>query len=236
MQYKTELHAHTKESSTCGDLSASEVAERYVEAGYTTVLVTNHYNSYNLDLAGERWEDRIAHHLLGYRKMKEYAKGRLCVLLGTELRFEGCDNDFLILGLDETFLTEHPNLHLMNLKSFINLAHENGLLVFQAHPFRNAMQITPPHWLDGIEVFNGHSGHDSRNDVALTWARKYGLRRISGTDFHHPHQSPAGGIITDFPIRSERQLVEVIQSGNYQLICSGPAALRDGMQNMSPLN
>ena len=232
MQFKTELHAHTRESSTCGELSASEVAERYIEAGYTTVLVTNHYNSHNLDLAGERWEDRIEHHLSGYRLMKEYASDRLCVLLGTELRFTDCENDYLIIGLNEEFLLSHPDLHLMHLKSFSELAHENGLLIIQAHPFRNRMRIEHPQYLDGIEVFNGHVGHDSRNDVAVAWAKKYGLLPTAGTDFHHPHQSPVAGIITDFPITSEKELVKVLKSRNYTLHCSGPAAERDGMQDM----
>ena len=232
MNYKTELHAHTKESSTCAELSAAEVAERYIADGYTTVTVSNHYNSYNLDLGGESWKDRIDHHLAGYRLMKEYAKDRLCVLLGCELRFEGSDNDYLVLGLDEEFLITHPDLHKMNLKSFSELAHENGLLIIQAHPFRNGMRVMNPDLLDGIEVFNGHAGHHSRNNIALSWARQYGLLQTSGTDFHHPHQFPCGGIITETPILTQAELLTALKSGNYTLHCAGPAAERDGMRDM----
>lgn len=35
------------------------------------------------------------------------------------------------------------------------------MLFYQAHPFRNSMKITNPELLDGIEVYNGHPGHDS---------------------------------------------------------------------------
>ena len=232
VEYFTELHAHTRESSTCADLLASEVAERYVAEGYTTVVVTNHYNAYNLDLGGESWEDKINHHLEGYRAMKEYARDRLCVLLGSELRFPECDNDYLVFGITEDFLLLHPDLHLMDLKSFSSLARLHGLLLIQAHPFRNGMKVMRPEYLDGVEVFNGHSGHHSRNDIAMAWAKKYGLIPTSGSDFHHPTQHGCGGIITNAPITSSEELLRVLKSGDYSLRCAGPAAERDGMCNM----
>jgi len=234
MSFKTELHAHTIEGSTCAHLTAAEVAELYISNGYTTVFVTNHYNSYNLDLAGENWQARIDHHLEGYRAMKEYAKDRLCVLLGCELRFDReSDNDYLVLGLDEEFLIKHPDLHRMTLQSFSELAHESGLLIIQAHPFRNGMKVMNPAYLDGIEVFNGHSGHHSRNNIAAAWAKQYGLLCTSGTDFHHPTQYPCGGILTSEPIRTVESLIKVLKNREYTLICQGPAAERDSMSDMS---
>ena len=230
--YLTELHAHTKESSTCADLAAREVAERYIAEGYTTVVVTNHYNAYNLELGGEEWQGQIDHHLAGYRAMKEYAKDRLCVLLGSELRFTESDNDYLVFGIDEEFLIKHPSLHLSDLKTFSSFARLHGLLLIQAHPFRNVMKVMHPEYLDGIEVFNGHSGHHSRNDIAMAWAKKYGLLPTSGSDFHHPTQHGCGGIITNRPIRSIEELLCVLKSGDYSLRCSGPAAERDGMCDM----
>ncbi len=232
MPFLTELHAHTSESSSCAKLTAHEVAERYIAQGYTTILVSNHYNRYNLDMGGDAWEDRINHHLAGYRALKEYAGERLCVLLGCELRFTENDNDYLIFGLDEEFLITHPDLHQMTLRSFSELARMHGLLIVQAHPFRNGMTVMRPEYLDGIEVFNGHPGHHSRNNIANIWAKQYGLIRTSGTDFHYPTQDGCGGIVTDEPIRSQADLLRILKSGAYVLRCSGPAAERDGMQDM----
>ena len=232
MPFKTELHLHTAESSTCANFAAAEVAERYISYGYTTVVVTNHYNSYNLDLAGDDWRSRIDHHLMGYRAMKEYAKDRLCVLPGCELRFEENDNDYLIIGADEKFLTEHENLHRMSLGSFSKLAHQNGLLIIQAHPFRNGMKVMNPEYLDGIEIFNGHAGHRSRNMIAKEWAKLHGLIPTSGTDFHHPSQYGCGGIITNDPIYTLETLISILKSREYSLICQGPTAERDGMSDM----
>ena len=231
-QYKTELHAHCSEVSPCADMSAVQVADRYIAAGYTTLVLTNHYCDYVIDKAGERWEEKITHYLSGYRIMKEYAGERLNVLLGCELRFTENFNDYLIFGLTEEFLIEHPDLHKMTLKTFSAFAQEHGLLIIQAHPFRNKMTVMDPKLLDGVEAFNGHPGHDSRNAIADAWARRYGLRRTSGSDFHHPTSVEAGGILTDVPVTSMEQLTEILRTGNCTLRCSGPAAALDGMTDM----
>ncbi len=229
--YLTELHAHTSEVSPCAHQTAAEVAERYIAAGYSTVVVTNHYCDYVMCGAGENWDERFSYYVSGYRAMKEYAGDRLCVLLGAELRFEENHNDYLIIGFDENFLYEHPDLHRMKLKEFSALARENGILVIQAHPFRNGMQVTPAKYLDGIEVFNGHPEHHSRNRLAREFCRMYGLIPTSGSDFHDATSEESGGIMTDTPITSQKQLAEILQSGNYRLLCRGAAAERDGMRD-----
>ena len=232
MQYKTELHAHTCEVSPCADLTVAEVTERYIAAGYTTLVLTNHYCDYVIDNAGETWEEKIEHYLSAYHAMKDYAGDRLNILLGCELRFTENFNDYLVFGMTEAFLREYPDLHKMTLKSFSALSRKMGFLLIQAHPFRNRMTVMPPKYLDGIEVFNGHPGHDSRNQLADALARRYGLLRTSGSDFHHVSSVESGGILTDAPVTTMEQLVETLRSGNCELICSGPAAMLDGMINM----
>lgn len=234
MQYKTELHAHTREVSPCADLTATEVADRYIADGYTSIVITNHYTQTIIERMGDTWEERINAYLSPIRMMREYAKDRLNVLLGCELRFAENSNDYLIIGITEEFLISHPELYLMNLKSFSALARENGLLVVQAHPFRNGMSVMPPEYLDGIETFNGHVGHDSRNPIADAWAKRYGLIETAGTDFHHPYQSGVAGILTDEPIVSEEQLLAILKSGSYTLHCSGPRSEAEGIVDHLP--
>lgn len=232
MQYKTELHAHTANVSPCADLPAEEVAERYIAAGYSTIVVTDHYTNYVIENAGDTWEEKIKHYTSGYRKMKEYAKDRLNVLLGCELRFTEKNNDYLVYGMNEEFLLAHPNLHQMTLRTFSDFSKEHGLLLIQAHPFRSGMTVVNPKRLDGVEVFNGHKGHDSRNAIADAWAHRYGLLRTSGSDFHHPDSAISGGIITKEPITSSTQLIDILRRGDCILRCSGPAAELDGMTDM----
>ncbi len=232
MQYKTELHAHTTLVSPCADTPLEDMVARYTNAGYTTVVVTDHYCDYVIDNAGDTWEQRVEHYLSGYRAMKELARGKFNVLLGCELRFLENFNDYLVFGMDEEFLRSHPELHKMTLKSFSAFARENGLLLVQAHPFRSRMTVVKPQLLDGVEAFNGHRGHDSKNYLANELASRYGLIKTSGTDFHHPTQEPCAGILTDAPIESVSQLLKILRSGDYTLICQGPAAARDGMTDM----
>ncbi len=232
MPFLTELHTHTSGVSSCAHHTPEEVVDLYVKNGYTSLVLTNHYTDRNLPRAGETWQERADFYLSDYYKMRDYAKGNLHILLGMELRFHGNDNDYLVFGLTESFVREHPNLFEMEPKTFYPLAKENGLLVVQAHPFRNKMVVQNPDYLDGIEIYNGHPHHDSRNDIALAWCRKYGKIPTSGTDFHHIGTGTVGGIITEEPVLSMEQLVQILQNRTYTLRCTGSAAERDGMTDM----
>ena len=229
MQFKTELHAHTSEVSPCGHVTAPEVAERFIAEGYTSLVITNHYCDYVIDTLKGSWQEKMDYYMYPYHLMREHAGDRLNVILGCELRFEGNINDYLIYGITEDFLRENPDLHKMSLRSFAPLARENGFLVVQAHPFRNEIQIVPPELLDGMETFNGTPSYDGRNTIADAWAKRYGLIRTSGSDFHNPDQYGTGGILTSAAIRTGEELVTVLKSGNYTLHCEGPAAEREGI-------
>ena len=231
MQFKTELHAHTSEVSPCGHVTAPEVAERFIAEGYTSLVITNHYCDYVIDPLKGTWREKMDYYLYPYHLMRESAGNRLNVILGCELRFEGSINDYLIYGITEDFLRENPELHKMSLRSFAPLARENGMLVVQAHPFRNGMVVVNPEHLDGMETFNGTPTYDGRNLIADAWAKRYNLLRTSGSDFHNPDQYGTGGILTNAAIRTGEELVAVLKSGNYTLHCSGPAAEREGITN-----
>ena len=229
MQFKTELHAHTSEVSPCGHVTAPEVAEHFIAEGYSSLVITNHYCDYVIDNIKGSWQEKMDYYVYPYHLMKEYAGDRLNVILGCELRFEGSINDYLIYGMTEGFLRQNPDLHKMNLRTFADLAHESGMLVVQAHPFRNGITIVNPALLDGMETFNGTPSYDGRNRVAEEWAKQYGLIRTSGSDFHNPDQRGYGGILTNAAIRTGEELVAVLKSGNYTLHCEGPAAEREGI-------
>lgn len=231
MQYKTELHAHTSDVSRCAKMLPEEVAEQYIAAGYSTLVLTNHYAEYIFDGKGS-WEERIAFYLSAVHRMREYAKDRLTVLCGAEVRNYHTSNDYLLYGAEEEFFIQNRNLHRLFLKELSALARKNDLLLVHAHPFRNNMTVADPKLIDGIEVFNGTPHTESRNHFANMWAKQYGLLRTSGSDFHGGRYIIAGGIKTDFPIQTSKQLKETLKSGNYTLICEGPSAERDGMTDM----
>ena len=217
--FKTELHCHSKDVSACARVDVETIVKRYTEGGYTSLVLTNHFGDFSYDyLHATDWNSFIDIFVGGYEKLKEYAKGKFNVILGMELRFKGSPNDYLVFGPDEEFLREHPYLYEMKVWDFHKLCREKGYLLIQAHPFRNGMTVTAPWDIDGIEVFNGHMGHDSRNDIAEAWANKYNLIKTSGTDFHYVDVPTNAGIMTECEITSMPQLIEIIKGGSYTLI------------------
>lgn len=230
--YKTELHVHSSSVSNCSDVPEDSIARRYIAAGYTTIVLTNHlskftYKNKRFDRSGDTWDTKIDYYMNGIKKLTEAAVGRINVLWGVELRSNINDNDYLIYGVDERFLRSTPDIMDMKIKLVAEAVHEVGGLFCQAHPFRNDMKVTKPELLDGIEVFNGHSNHDSRNDIAEAWAEKFGLLGISGSDLHHPYQAPCGGIVTDGPVTDIGQLVSLLREKRYGIIRGEAAGINE---------
>ncbi len=231
MSYKTELHMHTSDVSRCGHILPEDAVEAYIAAGYTTVVITNHYAEYQFDSRGA-WEDAIDRYLNAYHRMKKQAGDRLHILLGAEVRTYYHTNDYLLYGVTEAFLRENRYLHRLPIKHLSPLCRKNGILLVHAHPCRWDMTTVNSKYLDGIEVFNGTPHTVSNNDMALAWAKKLELIPTSGSDFHGGKYIISGGIETEAPITSMEELVATLRSRNYTLICEGPAAERDGMHNI----
>ncbi|MBQ9544617.1 MAG: PHP domain-containing protein [Clostridia bacterium] len=213
---KIETHVHTLESSRCGHVPAKRVAEAYAQAGYDAVIVTDHYNTENLSVCAQKGLSKTDLFLDGYRKVKEEGeKLGLRVFLGAELRFsKSNENDYLVYGLDEEFFIANPDIDLMRFSQFLDMKPEKAL-VYQAHPFRNGMTVTDPKRLFGMEVFNGHEGHDSRNSFALAWAKHFGLRPIAGSDAHREEALCHGGILTSRDVNSMDELLMVLKAEDY---------------------
>ena len=220
--FKTELHCHSKDASGCARVDVETIVKRFTEGGYTTLVLTNHFGDFTYDyLHAESWDDMIDKYVGAYKKLKDYADGKLNILMGMELRFKQNGNDYLVFGPDEEFLKANPFLYNMKVWEFHKICQEKGYLLIQAHPFRNGMTVNAPWDIDGVEVFNGHMGHDSRNEIADMWADKYSLLKTSGTDFHYADVPTNAGIATECEITSIPQLIETLKSGSYKVIKHG---------------
>lgn len=217
MKYLYETHFHTSEVSPCGNVSAADGVQMYKDAGYSGLMVTDHFSTSYLTerYKASTWKDGIDYFLRGYYEAKRYEKIDFSVMLGLEARFDQNMNDYLIFGADEKFLYENEWFTKLSLKQFKKLAEKNSLTIIQAHPFRVGMTVTEPRYIDGIEVFNGNRRHDSANPIAAAWAERYGLIVSSGSDFHENEDLARGGIYTDVEARDSKDLRKIILSGNY---------------------
>ena len=216
------MHFHTKNTSNCANVKAKDAVEEYIKAGYDGIVVTDHlspstYMKYGRELLP--WKKKVDFFLRGYKEALKTADGRIPVLLGMELRFrksEG-DNDYLVYGINEEFLYNTPELLNLNSRKFYELCQKNGFLVFQAHPFRVGMKVTNPKYLDGVEIFNGNPRHNSSNDIAEAWAKKYDLMVTSGSDYHEYEDLGTGGIWFNKEITDNKTLVEELKKRDYEI-------------------
>lgn len=221
--FLTELHAHTAETSRCAHNSAKTLVDAYLAKDFQAVVITDHLSESTFeakDALDAPWDEKVDIFLKGYRAAKAYAGDRLHILLGMELRFaeKGNINDYLVYGVTEDFLRKSGDLLKMRLASFSRLAQKNGLLVVQAHPFRNDMKIVNPAFLDGVEVFNACVRHNSRNEIAHQWATLHNLLGTSGSDYHQTGDEGRGGIQTETPIKNNDDLLNILKSGAFTRI------------------
>ena len=219
MEYKYELHAHTKNTSWCGQLDAEELVNKYKQAGYSGIVITDHYSPMTFRIS-EFFNKKkaIDHFLEGYKKAKKFETEDFSVLLGVELRFYATVNDYLIYGVNKEMLYELPFLLSLYIKRASKLFRERGCIFIQAHPFRKHITRAKPEYLDGVEVFNAKADKEA-NDNSLKWAEEINAKiKTSGSDCHRETGVGLGGIITEEPIKNNDDLIRILKSGKYELI------------------
>ena len=219
MEYKYEIHCHTKEVSRCGQLPVEELIKKYKEAGYSGIVLTDHYSPMTFDIPDFFSKKKaIDHYLRAWRIAKKYNDESFTVLLGMELRFYATVNDYIIYGITEEMLYELPFLLPLYIKKASKLLRERGCLFLQAHPFRKFITRADPKHLDGVEVFNGKADEEA-NKNSEKWAEEINAPvRTSGSDCHRESGVGIGGIITNEPIKTNDDLIRILKSGNYKLI------------------
>ncbi len=217
MKYKYEMHCHTAMVSQCGQMQPKDIVQMYRDRGYSGLVVTEHYSPLTFGANSYKANKLIDFYLSSYYEMKQYETEDFTVFFGMELRHFGTGADYLIYGVEPDWLRRQSNLLVKWEKQVYRLMHEQGYLVFQAHPFRPYILRCNPKYIDGIEVYNGKCDKKT-NDKALRWAEQTGKLVVSGSDFHEGAQLARGGIITNRPICDNADLVKVLQSQNFELI------------------
>lgn len=224
MKHLIETHCHTQETSNCAHMPAEKVVKLYVSMGYDGLVISDHLHAYTFKrkILNENpqatWEEKVDCFLKGYKAALKEAENHpgFKVYLGCELRFDEFDNDYLIYGLSEEKLRDMKDIHEKETYEGFKILEEHGCSIIQAHPFRDDMTIVEPGHYDGVEVHNGHPGHDSRNDIAFEWAKHFDYIMTSGSDFHGEHK-PNSGIFVDELPEDEEELRQLILSRNFSL-------------------
>ena len=223
--YKTELHCHTSEVSPCAHMTGEETIEKYLAAGYTSLVITNHFDAcrvggpMNYKVRYDTYEEQVIRHYEVIREIRELAAGRINIIDGFEMSTYHSGNDYLVFGMteEETLSKNLFSLSMEDLKKHINAL---GCLIIQAHPMRRGMTIVDPDLVDGYEVYNGDLEAMKYNEVAYHFALVAGNGKkilTVGNDHHLREEPLRAAILTDVPIEDAKQLVSVLKSGTYSL-------------------
>lgn len=218
--YRYETHTHTAEVSLCATLSAEDLVRFYKRKGFHGVFVTNHFLNGNTCVPREHgWRERIDMFCAGYEKA--YEEGRkigIDVFFGWEYSCRG--TDLLTYGLDKDWLMKHPEVMEEDMSGYCDLVRSEGGFIVHAHPFREASYIDMirllPRKADGVEVLNGNCS-DFENNMALEYARNYGLLQIAGSDTHHGTQKRLYGIRLKRPLIDARDMADALRRGEAEI-------------------
>ena len=221
---KTELHCHTSEVSPCAHMTGAETVEKYLAAGYTSLVITNHFDACRVGgpmsykVRYDTYEEQVIRHYEVIRDIRSYADGRINIIDGFEMSTYHSGNDYLVFGMtEEEALSKNLfSMSMEDLKAHINSL---GCLIIQAHPMRRGMTIVDPDLVDGYEVFNSHN-KPFMNTMVRDWISHIGAEDkilTAGNDHHHPSDMPIAGILTDEPITTSDELVRVLKSREFSI-------------------
>ena len=225
-KFKTELHMHTSPASSCGRVPPAEAVKRYKDIGYDSVVIVNHF--FLQERFGGSKEKFMTAYLKDFDEACEAgAKLGINVILGCEIRFAECINDYLLYGIDREFLFEAYEYLDKGIENFSKNFKGGDMLILQAHPFRDGMTDFPSELLDGIETFNMHHGHNSRIAVAVKYAKEHNMITCAGSDFHDPGYEGLAAMLTKTKMTNSFEVADVLRKKDRIFEIGGAAIVLD---------
>lgn len=219
--FKYETHLHTFPVSQCAKYGIRENLEFYKTLGFDGVFITNHFIDGNINIAaGESFEERINYFFSDVETALEMADEiGIKVFYGAELSYGG--TDFLVYGLNKEWYLAHPEIISMKKSEELPFLIENGALVVQAHPFREAFYIDHirlfPRAVEGVEIINA-CRTENENKMAKIYAENYNLLEFAGSDNHIAHeQKKLAGVQFKTPIKDEKDFVKRIKNNEHEI-------------------
>jgi hypothetical protein len=188
MKYLYETHLHTSQASACAGSRGKDYIKCYLDLGFTGIMVTDHFFNSNTTFDRRKhWKDWVKGYCSGYEDAwNEGARRGLDVFFGWEETFDG--DDYLIYGLDKTWLLEHPEMVRWTREEQFREVHRDGGCIVHAHPFRqhtylSAVTLTP-YFVDAVEAANAGNFDAIYDAQAFEYARILGLSAVAGSDAH----------------------------------------------------
>ena len=197
---KIDPHTHSNGISFCSRLKVEEIIDVKQSRGYDGIVLTNHCQGHYY--IPEEHAASIERVIEEFHRAKTYGdKQGFLVMLGLEVTvIDPAYNDWLLYGVTEEFLRQTPCLYQMSQKSLFELCEKFGVVLVQAHPFRNS-GWGEPQYMHGAEI-NCSKGDVAFADDVLARAKERNLLVTCGTDFHFSEHTYHGGMLVPADIKT----------------------------------
>lgn len=218
-----DMHVHTAGISDCASASYREMIDDCAAHGVAAVVLCNHYNALYLVENGGRHErcDYVEDYIAEYNSARAYGESKgVKVLFGVEVALVLWDcpyAEFLLYGITPDILRRHPYIYELNQQQLYELMHSEGVLVFQAHPYRKEQGHFPHDMraVDGVEI-NCHYRFLREQQKVNRLAEEWGLLISCGSDYHKVGQAGTGGMLFD-EIADEKDLAMRLSRGEGEI-------------------
>ena len=188
MGFIYETHLHTSQASACAVTRGAEYIKYYRDLGFTGIMVTDHFFNSNTAIDRRKhWSEWVKRFCSGYEDAhNEGVRRGVDVFFGWEETY-GSD-DFLIYGLDKSWLLEHPEMVRWTREEQFREIRLNGGCVVHAHPFRQHSYVgtvrLSPYFIDAVEAANAGNQEAAYDALALKYAGLLSLPAVAGSDAH----------------------------------------------------
>ncbi len=223
MEYLYDPHTHTAEVSQCGHINAEDVVDLYHNKGFAGIAVTDHLHEGYISslMCSSDWQECVSAYMAGYRfALARAEKHGMDVIFGAEIRFPENDRDYLIYGIDESFLRRNPFLHRLGHRAFFEHFGKE-ILIIQAHPFRDFDMKGEDIYSDcihGVEMVNCNQRHDNQNGKAKELCVNIPrLHRVCGSDTHRPGDEARAAIVFGHRVHDSFEYKAAVEAGKYEI-------------------
>lgn len=220
--YKYETHLHTSEASGCAFSGGAEMADAHKSAGYTGIIVTDHFFNGNSSVPADLpWREKIEIFCSGYENAKKRGDEiGLQVFFGWEFCSEA--SEFLTYGLDKQWLMEHPEIMDMRIYDYLRFIRRFGGFTVHAHPFRQRSYIKKltlvPDETDAVEVFNAANDDSLFNDRAVWYANNYNFPVTAGSDTHSANKLLGSGVLSSVKFTDIQGYISAVKNRGIEII------------------
>ena len=208
---KIDPHVHSSGISLCSRVDYKQIVDEMKKLGYDGVILTNHCQKWYYP--PEEHASFIEKVIAEYRAAEKYAQTQdFQVWLGIEVTLhEPHYADWLLYGVTEEFLRRSPCLYQLKQKELFDFCSEWGVLMVQAHPFREGHSPCDPKYMHGVEI-NCNARDIDKVAMVEEFAAKHKLLITCGVDYHQTNQYYFGVMFVGEKCRSAVNFVHEIKS------------------------